>query len=241
MKPGTTSSDTTLVAQTNVVTVTQYPAVDIELSDLNEGESHTSHTVTLDGGSDSSIFNIYYLHLFTRLEPHLGTLSGTGGLVANLITHKGIVEFLGVKLTAYYSHDISKSVVSEGILANNNFSISKYSNICIITNLKNGFSTTTNLVNSTYPLSVDLFTHDAECHQTNLASVRPSNPKTLWHGRLGHGYMGTTTKVAKVPLYRDRGLKVPSAFLNSMLDEDLCDGCALGKPTLDNAFCLSER
>jgi hypothetical protein len=236
MKPGTIPSISITDAHTDVVTVSHLPEVEVELSALNMGEINISHTTILDGGSDSNIFNFYYLHLFTRLEPHRGSLSGVGGPVANIITHKGIVEFLGVHLVAYYSHNISKSVVSEGVLANNNFSINKYANLCIITNLKNGLSTTTQLVNLVYPLPVELFTHDTECHHINLASVRPSNPRTLWHGRFGHGYMGTTIKMAKMPLYRDRGLLIPTAFLHNMIDEDLCDACALGKPTLDNSF-----
>jgi hypothetical protein len=125
LKPGTIPSISTTDAHTDVVTVSHLPEMDVELSALNFGESNISHTTILDGGSDSNIFNFYYLHLFTRLEPHRGSLSGIGGPVANIITHKGIVEFLGVHLVAYYSHNISKSVVSEGVLANNNFSINK--------------------------------------------------------------------------------------------------------------------
>ena len=46
----------------------------------------------------------------------------------------------------------------------------------------------------------------------------------------------TTTKMAKMPLYRDRGLILSPAFLDTITDEDLCDACALAKLTFDNSF-----
>ena len=240
MKPGNSLSS--IFTQTNVVTVSQLPVADSDLADLNEGDrASTSPIIIADGGSDSIIFNYFNLHLFSRLEPYSCAMSGIGGPITNQITHKGFIDFLGVQLVAFYSPFICKSVVSEAVLAINNFSINKYANLCIITNLKNGLSTTSLLENNSYPLSIELFTHDQECHAINLASVRPSNPKTLWHSRFGHAYMGLIIRMAKMPLYRERGLKIPQFLLNDPHDEDLCDACALGKPTFSHAFDIHYR
>jgi hypothetical protein len=169
-------------------------------------------------------------------------MSGISGPIPNTVTHSGVVEFMGVSMDAYYSSDISKSVVSEGILTiKYGFSINKYGNICIITYLKTGLSTTTLQVDKVYPLPITLFTHDIECHAINLASVRPSNPKTLWHSRFGHAYMGLIVRMAKMSLYRDRGLKIPQSILDMKHDEDLCDECALSKPTFSTAFDFKLR
>jgi hypothetical protein len=241
--PGQKPGNASHITETNVVIVTHLPIAEVDLADLNEGESpFKSNIVLLDGGSDSLIFNSYHLHLFTRLEPFACPMSGISGPIPNTVTHSGVVEFMGVSMNAYYSSDISKSVVSEGILTlKYGFSINKYGNICIITYLKTGLSSTTLQVDSTYPLPITLFTHDIECHAINLASVRPSNPKTLWHSRFGHAYMGLIVRMAKMPLYRERGLKIPKSILDMKHDEDLCDECALSKPTFSNAFDFKLR
>jgi hypothetical protein len=93
-----------------------------------------------------------------------------------------------------------------------------------------------------YPIPIDLFLHDIVINSINLASVRPSDPKTLWHSRFGHAYLGLIVEMAKLDLYRDRGLKIPeSLLLNTKIDSDLCEVCAIGKPTFDNQFELLER
>ena len=64
-------------------------------------------------------------------------MTGISGPVSNTITHVGQIEFMGVSINAYYSPNISKSVVSEGILVDKfGFSINKYGKLCIITYLK---------------------------------------------------------------------------------------------------------
>ena len=39
--------------------------------------------------------------------------------------------------------------------------------------------------------------------------------------------------MARQPVYQQRGLKLPGQFLKLDAEEDLCDACALGKPTFD--------
>ena len=82
-----------------------------------------------------------------------------------------------------------------------------------------------------YILPVTLFAHSPHIHNINLASVRPSNPLTLWHNRLGHSHTGLIQRMAKLDLYRDRGLNIPPEYLKRDQEPDLCDTCALAKPT----------
>ena len=146
---------------------------------------------------------------------------------------------------ALYSANVSKSVVSEAVLCSIfNFKVVKEGTSCIITNKNNNTSATLNLVSGgklQYVIPLELFEHDEECHAINLASVRPSNPKTLWHGRFGHAYMGLIVKMAKQDLYRDRGLKLPAALLKTDHNDDLCESCTLGKPTFSYAYVPQHR
>jgi hypothetical protein len=222
--------------------VSHLPVAEVGLADLHEGQSEIFNIILLDGGSDSLIFNFYHLHLFTRLEPYVCAIKGIGGEIPNTVTHQGVINFMGIEMNAFYSPNIFKSVVSEALIVSTyGFSINKVGNLCIITYLKTGLSTTIDLVDNMYPLPIKLFTHDMECHEINLASVRPSNPKTLWHSRFGHAYMGLIIRMAKKALYRDRGLKIPQSILDMKHDEDLCDECALSKPTFSNAFDIKLR
>ena len=128
--------------------------------------------------------------------------------------------------------------MSESILCRlYSFRILKEGSSCIITNIITSESTDIFLANGGaagsghYLLPVTLFAHSPRIHQINLASARPSNPLTLWHNRLGHSYTGLIQKMAKLPLYRDRGLVIPDEFIARQQEPDLCDTCALAKPT----------
>ena len=156
--------------------------------------------ILLDGGSDQCILNFFYLHLFLSLKPltYRCLLSGIGGDVVNEITHAGVIIFMGRTIeNVYYCSDLSKSVMSESKLCQiYDFRILKQSSYCIITNLLTSKSTELVLGYGSeagsghYILPVTLFAHSPHIHNINLASVRPSNPLTLWHNRLGHTYTG---------------------------------------------------
>ena len=219
------------------------PPPDEELSDLI-GNHSILNNIYLDGGSDCNILNFHHYHLFIRCQPYDSQIIGVGGMTDKVIKAKGDIEFMGVEFPSFYSPTLPNSIISESVLTYKfGFSINKYSNVCIITNIKTKFTVTTYLDtnNMLYPLPIELFTHDRVVHSINLASVRPSDPRTLWHGRFGHAYLGLIIEMAKKDLYRDRGLKIPESVLNMKIDNDLCEACALGKPTFDNQFELQQR
>ena len=244
-------------ANVNVITINgvvdTQPAVSPELAGMvtigvnSASESgNVSSIIILDGGSDSMLFNRFHNYLLHRVESYSCNLTGIGGLALQTVTARGEVIFMGTVIpNALYSANVSKSVVSEAVLCSLfNFKVVKEGSSCIITNKRNNTTATLNLVPGgklQYVIPLELFEHDEECHAINLASVRPSNPKTLWHGRFGHAYMGLIVKMAKQDLYRDRGLKLPEALLKKDHDDDLCEACALGKPTFSYAYVPQHR
>ena len=196
--------------------------------------------ILLDGGSDCFLFNRFYKHLLFRLEPHASSLSGIGGDTGKKLTHKGNIIFMGHVLTnVLYSPYVDKSVLSEGLLcAHFGYKIVKEGPSCTLTNLANNtlHKLQLDVASMNYILPPELFDINYEEHYASLASVRPSNMKTLWHGRFGRAYMGLIIKMARLNLYSDRGLKLPEALLKADPDEDLCDACALGKPTFSFSY-----
>jgi hypothetical protein len=86
-----------------------------------------------------------------------------------------------------------------------------------------------------------LFDINYDAQMVNLASVRPNSLKTLWHARFGHAYMGLIVKMARVDIYQDRGLKLPAELLRTDPNEDLCEACALGKPTFSFDYIPHHR
>jgi len=218
--------------------VTTQPSADSELASMMH--SGISDIILLDGGSDSIIFNCFYHHLFRRLSLCDRTLTGIGGLTGKRITLQGDIEFMGILIKdALFCSSISKSVVSEGLLCRDyGFKVEKVGSTCtIISQINNTTAEVTLLPGKLqYVLPITLFEHDSECHSINLASVRPSNPKTLWHGRFGHAYLGVIIKMARSLTYKERGLILPEALIKKDPDEDLCDSCALGKPTFSFAY-----
>jgi len=176
-------------------------------------------------------------------------LSGIGGNVNLDITHSGSITFMGCVIeNVYYCALLSKSILSEPVLCRNyNFRISKEGIHCNITNLITSFSSTVQLGkvgevgSGHYLLPITLFHHSPHLHSINLASVRPSNPLTLWHNRFGHSYIGLIQKMARLQTYRSRGLLIPDEFLRTTQEPDLCDICAKGKPTRDNTFIPHTR
>jgi len=140
---------------------------------------------------------------------------------------------------ALFSENVSKSVVSEGVLCSLfDFKVVKEKQSCFIINKRLNKTAEVSLLpgHLQYVLPPTLFLDDVESSIINLASVRPSNPKTLWHGRFGHAYMGLIIKMARNPIYQARGLKLPDDLLRTDHDEDLCENCALGKPTFSFAY-----
>ncbi|NDB89177.1 MAG: hypothetical protein EB164_09815, partial [Thaumarchaeota archaeon] len=152
--------------------------------------------------------------------------------------------FMGVNIPALYCYNIHKSIVSESVLVDKfNFKIIKELNYCYITNQSTKITSVINLdkARNLYFLPATLFVHNVECNEINLASVRPANQKTLWHGRFGHAYMGLIVKMARLALYRDRGLRLPQDLLRVDTEEDLCESCAVGKPTFSFAYTPQYR
>ena len=165
------------------------------------------------------------------------------------ITHIGCISFMNCILdNVYFCADLSKSVIAESILTfTYDFKIVKEGVKCIIINTSNSLSATVNIRFGSdrrgghYVLPVGLFAHSPLIHSINLASVRPSNPLTLWHERLGHSHTGMIRSMARSQLYRERGLTIPDAFLLPEKDPDLCEACALGKLTRDMAYTPQTR
>ena len=98
-----------------------------------------------------------------------------------------------------------------------------------------------NSLSNQYLLPVTLFKHSGIHHKINLASVRPANQKTLWHARFGHAYMGLIAKMARQDIYKNRGLRLPENLTRHEHEEDLCEVCALGKPTFSYAYTPQYR
>ena len=47
--------------------------------------------------------------------------------------------------------------------------------------------------------------------------------------------------MGRTKVYLDRGLKLPEEFLRNLGDEDLCESCALGKPTFSFSYVSQTR
>ena len=207
-------------------------------SDSGAGDKLLCQQILLDSGSDQCILNQFYRHLFLKLEPitYGCSLSGIGGKVSFQITHIGCISFMNRTIdNVYLCSELSKSVIAESILtATYDFRIVKEGVNCIITDTLNSLSATVKILFGSdrrgghYLLPVGLFAHSPLIHSINLASVRPSNPLTLWHERLGHSHTALIRFMARSQLYRERGLTIPDSFLLPEKDPDLCDTCALG-------------
>ena len=207
--------------------------------------------ILLDSGSDQCILNRFFRHLFISLNPisFRCTLSGIGGTVDVTISHIGRISFMNRTIdNVYYCSKLSKSIISESILCRDyNFKIVKENCSCIITDLLHSVTTEVTLGfrddsgSGHYLLPITLFAHSPLIHSINLASVRPSNPLTLWHSRFGHSYTGLIQRMARLAIYSDRGLKIPPDFLHRIQDPDLCDICAQGKPTRDMSYTPQVR
>jgi hypothetical protein len=53
--------------------------------------------------------------------------------------------------------------------------------------------------------------------------------------------MGLIVKMARTNVYIERGLKIPEEFLRKIGDADLCESCALGKPTFSHSYVPQMR
>ena len=220
-------------------------------SDTGAGDKLLCQQILLDGGSDQCILNQFYRHFFLKLEPitYGCSLSGIGGKVSFQITHIGCISFMNRTIdNVYFCSELSKSVIAESILtATYDFRIVKEGVNCIITDTLNSLSATVKILFGSdrrgghYLLPVQLFAHSPLIHSINLASVRPSNPLTLWHERLGHSHTALIRSMARSQLYKERGLSIPDSFLLPEKDPDLCDACALGKPTRDMSYTPQTR
>ena len=225
----------------NVMMTTTDHNADTELQDMLSGK-HLN--ILLDGGSNSNIFNKYSLHLFHNLQKFSCEIDGIGGTIDKKVTHIGEIVFMGKVMPAYYSPNLPKSIISEPKLCSLfNFQISKVSNHCEILNLSNNVTTTIYLDKECdqYILPIELFQHDKIYNEINLASVRPANQKTLWHARFGHAYMGLIVKMARQDIYKNRGLRLPENLTKHDHEEDLCEVCALGKPTFSYKYTPQYR
>jgi hypothetical protein len=214
-------------------------------SDVHMSGNLRKSIILLDGGSDCFLFNHTHYSLLFDVRPHSSAVSGIGGDTGMRITRSGNIIFMGNVLTdVLYSPSVDKSVLSEALLCSIfGYKIVKENKSCTISNHINNTSYTLELDmhSMQYILPLSLFDVNYEVHATNLASVRPSNLKTLWHGRFGHAYMGLIVIMARSRTYADRGLKLPDALLKADPNEDLCDACALGKPTFSFAFVEQYR
>ena len=188
---------------------------DPALSGLSEeGKQNLIKQILLDGGSDTCILNRFYRHLFFRITKltHRCLLSGIGGDTDMKITHSGSISFTGCTIhNVYYCAELSKSIVSKSVMCQaNNFRILK-----LLTSLSTKviLDHSGGSIKGFYILPIELCAHSPIIHKINLASVRPSYPLTLWHNRLGHSYTGLIQRMAKLSLYRDRGLIIPDEFL----------------------------
>ena len=53
--------------------------------------------------------------------------------------------------------------------------------------------------------------------------------------------MGLIVKMAKQEVYRNNGLKLPDNLLKHDPEEDLCESCAVGKPTFSYSYTTQYR
>ena len=235
-------------ANNSVHVTTTAPVADATLSIMNLASSDSgndSFHILLDSGSDCVLFNRFHYDLLFSLKPHSSGLSGIGGDTGIRISDKGTVVLMGCLIhDCLYSSLADRSVVSEGLIcALYNFKIIKDGMSCILINKDNNYETTLqlDLTSMKYILPANLFDINYDVQVVNLASVRPNNLKTLWHARFGHAYMGLIVKMARVNVYQDRGLKLPELLLRTDPEEDLCDACALGKPTFSFDYVPHHR
>jgi len=214
-----------------------------ELEQFDGGNTDPIKVIIIDGGSTHNCINFHYRFLFLTymsIEPLY--ITGIGGVIEAKIIGMGTISFMGVVMEAYYAPRIHKSVVGEGYICERyGFTVCKHGSKCIVSVSDSNFSI--DLVDGQYPLKLSMF----QCHQLNpnatisLASVRPASAKTLWHGRFGHFNMRTIIRMAKSDLYKDRGLKLPDNLLKHDAEEDLCECCAIGKPTLSTSHLRHKR
>ena len=228
-------------------------------------------SIILDGGSSHVVFNRFYKHLFVEFWPiEPLQIEGVAGETLLSIEAKGKVNFMGELIIASYCPLLRRSVISDGVLCKYyGMSIYKIGSICRVTNLRTNKQLVCNLSDttdqyiipetsleedhngymqsvSTLPNTTDLKfipenAPDADRNGYFLASVRPANPRTLWHARFGHSHMHGIILMAKQKLYSDRGLKLPENLLKLNVEEDLCDSCAKGKPTISHKFIRHTR
>jgi len=111
------------------------PPPEEELRSLT-GDHSILNIIYLDGGSDCNILNYHHFHMFTRCESYDCGINGIAGQTDKLITGLGDINFMGVQLPSFYSSSLNSSVVSESLLTFKfGFSVMKYDNVCIITDV----------------------------------------------------------------------------------------------------------
>ena len=196
-------------------------------------------SIILDGGASHNVFNHFNRHLFVEFHAvNPIEITGISGATGLFIEGEGKVILMGETIDASYCPRLAKSVVSDGVLCKSySFSVFKIGSTCTLTNLKLDHQLTFSLskLDGQYDMPVSAF-QTMEQREIMLASVRPSNPKTLWHGRFGHSHMSGIIRMARLDLYANRGLKIPASFLKTDPEEDLCDACARGKPTISHKY-----
>ena len=244
------------VASINMMSISHFsgPTSDPALSGMDREVINSLCTplnyIILDGGSSHNVLNRFYRHLildYRVIDPVM--IEGAAGDTSLVLEGQGKMNFLGAQIDVYYSPLLRKSVISDGSLCRlYKFSILKVNSTAKVTN-------TQNLKSLVFELSpmVDQYIIPPSCLDDNqgydndslfttmLASVRPSNPRTLWHARFGHAHLRGIISMAKQKLYSDRGLILPENLLKLNIEEDLCDSCAKGKPTFSHKFVPHTR
>ena len=202
--------------------------------------------IILDGGATHTVFNRFHRHLFLSFtSTDACEVLGIGGPTGMFVMGRGVVSFMGQIIEAEYCPNLKKSVVSEPLLClKYGFYVNKTGNRCIIGQLAKASRLEIFLSGESYQYNLNIENFDttvAVYSEIMLASVRPSDPKTLWHSRFGHSHMKGIVSMAKQSLYADRGLKMPEHLLKLDHDEDLCEACARGKPTIVHTYTPVSR
>ena len=162
--------------------------------------TNTLPPVLADGGSTHNVFNHDHRMLFIQyrsIKPMV--ISGIGGETPLSVIGRAKVCFMDSIIDALYAPEIVQSVLSEGNLTEKHgFSIHKVGRVVrFVSKTHRTLTTYLHQNRPTIQVEKNFRYNKIQSYCTKLkpkivlASVRPSDACTLWHGRFGHFNMRT--------------------------------------------------
>jgi len=182
--------------------------------------------IIADNGCNAIIFNHTKAHLVYDLEPIEGTIYGALGHKHGAVTHRGFVDYMGVKCRCFIA-DITKSCVGINYTSYYyGFAYQIEGNILQIYSKRSGRGTEL-IMNSALLSEMPESLFGTIEIEMNMTTLDPQDLFTLIHCRLGHPNERKVRYMAKQEMYQQRGISLEGS--ETKPGSQYCDICAESK------------